>query len=75
MNLARLPDNVAVTNVILQALVRKLVEKNVLTDADVQALLFEAAGRIDIVGNQLTPQAAHAICRDELVPAFLGKIG
>ena len=40
---------------ILQALVRKLIEKGVLSPDDVRALLFEAATRLDPVGSDLTP--------------------
>ena len=40
---------------ILQALVRKLIEKGVLSPDDVRALLFEAATRLDLVGSKLTP--------------------
>jgi hypothetical protein len=35
---------------ILQALVRKLIEMGVLSPDDVKALLFEAATRLDLVG-------------------------
>ncbi|WP_024576503.1 MULTISPECIES: hypothetical protein [unclassified Afipia] len=57
---------------ILQALVRKLVAKNVLSPDDVRALLFEAATRLDLVGSNQTPQAAQIIVEEDLVPAFLG---
>jgi hypothetical protein len=57
---------------ILQALVRKLVAKGVLSPDDVRALLFEAATRLDLVGSDLTPQAARVIVEEELAPAFLG---
>lgn len=57
---------------ILQALVRKLVVKGVLSPDDVRALLFDAATRLDLVGSDLTPEAAHAIVQEDLVPAFLG---
>ena len=36
---------------ILQALVRKLVAKGVLSPDDVQSLLFEAAKGLDLVGS------------------------
>jgi len=58
---------------ILQALVRKLIEKGVLSPDDVKALLFEAATRLDLVGSEQTPQAAHIIVQEDLVPAFLGS--
>ena len=58
---------------ILQALVRKLIEKGVLSLDDVKALLFEAVTRLDLVGSEQTPQAAHIIVQEDLVPAFLGS--
>ena len=58
---------------ILQALVRKLTEKGVLLPDDVKALLFEAATRLDLVGSEQTPQAAHIIVQENLAPAFLGN--
>jgi len=58
---------------ILQALVRKLIEKGVLSPDDVKALLFEAATRLDMVGSELTPQAARIIVQEDLLPAFLGS--
>ncbi len=58
---------------ILQALVRKLVVKGVLSPDDVRALLFEAATRVDLVGSDLTPEAAHIIVQEDLAPAFLGS--
>ena len=58
---------------ILQALVRKLIEKGVLSADDVRALLFEAATRLDLVGGKQTPQAAHIMVQEDLAPAFLGS--
>jgi hypothetical protein len=58
---------------ILQALVRKLVVKGVLSPDDVRALLFEAATRLDLVGSDLTPEAAHIIVQEDLAPVFLGS--
>jgi hypothetical protein len=58
---------------ILQALVRKLVAKGVLSPDDVRALLFDAATRLDLVGSDLTPEAAHVVVEEELAPAFLGS--
>jgi hypothetical protein len=58
---------------ILQALVRKLIEKGVLSPDDVRALLFEAATRLDLVGSKLTPRTAHTIVQEDLAPAFLGS--
>ena len=75
MNLATLPNNVELTNLILQALVRKMIEKNLMSDADVQALLLAAAGRIGMTGGPMTPQAARDLCNEQLIPAFLGTGG
>ena len=58
---------------ILQAVVRKLIEKGVLSPDDVKALLFEAATRVDLVGSEQTPQAAHIMVMEDLAPAFLGS--
>lgn len=58
---------------ILQALVRKLVANGVLSPDDVRALLFEAATRLDPVGSDLTPEAAHILVEEDLAPAFLGS--
>ena len=58
---------------ILQALVRKLIEKGVLSPDDVKALLFEAATRLDLVGSEQTPQAAQTMVEEDLAPAFLGS--
>jgi hypothetical protein len=57
---------------ILQALVRKLVAKGVLSPDEVRAVLFEAATHLDLVGSDLTPEAANVIVEEDLVPAFLG---
>jgi hypothetical protein len=58
---------------ILQALVRKLIAKGVLSSDDVRALLFDAATRLDLVGSELTPEAARVIVEEDLAPAFLGN--
>jgi hypothetical protein len=58
---------------ILQALVRKLIAKGVLSPDDVRALLFDAATHLDLVGSDLTPEAACVIVEEDLVPAFLGN--
>ena len=58
---------------ILQALVRKLVVKGLLSPDDVRALLFDAATRLDLVGSDLTPEAARVIVAEDLAPAFLGS--
>lgn len=57
---------------ILQALVRKLVAKGVLTPDDVRSMLFEAAKNLDLVGSELTTEAANIIVQEDLAPAFLG---
>jgi hypothetical protein len=58
---------------ILQALVRRLLAKGVLSPDDVRALLFDAATRLDLVGSALTPEAARIIVEEDLAPAFLGN--
>ena len=50
---------------ILQALVRKLIAKGVLSSDDVRALLFDAATRLDLVGSDLTPEAARVIVEED----------
>ncbi len=57
---------------VLQALVRKLLAKGVLSPDDVRAMLFDAATLMDLVGCDLTPEAAHVIVEEDLLPAFLG---
>jgi hypothetical protein len=63
-----------IDTLILQALVRKLVAKGVLSPDDVRALLFDAATRLDLVGSEQTPQAAHIMVEEDLLPAFLGSV-
>jgi hypothetical protein len=58
---------------ILQALVRKLVMKGVLSPDDVRVLLLDAAQKLDLVGGEQTPQAARIIVEEDLVPVFLGN--
>ena len=58
---------------ILRALVRKLVEKGLLSPDDVRALLFNAARGLDLVGGEQTPEAARVIMEEDLAPAFLGS--
>ncbi|WGS19688.1 MULTISPECIES: hypothetical protein [unclassified Bradyrhizobium] len=57
---------------ILRALVRQLVMKGVLSPDDVRAMLLDAAKNLDLVGSELTPEAAHIIVQEDLAPAFLG---
>ena len=56
---------------ILRALVRKLIAKGVLSPDDVRALLFDAATRLDLVGSDLTAEAARTIVEEDLAPVFL----
>ena len=58
---------------ILQALVRKLAAKSVLSPDDVRALLFDAARGLDLVGGEQTPEAARIIVEEDLVPVFIGR--
>ena len=58
---------------ILQALVRMLVTKGLLSPDDVRALLLDAAKRLDLVGSELTSEAAGIIVEEDLVPVFLGN--
>jgi len=57
---------------ILQALVRKLIMKGVLSPDDVRAMLLEAARNLDLVGSELTLETAQIIVQEDLAPAFLG---
>ncbi|QEL27139.1 hypothetical protein FQV39_31575 (plasmid) [Bosea sp. F3-2] len=56
---------------VLQALVRKLVAKGVLTQDDVRSLLFDAAKQMNEVGSEQTDQAAWCMVDQDLAPAFL----
>ena len=58
---------------ILRALVRKLVAKGTLSPDDVRAMLFDAAKDLDLVGSELTPEAARIVVEEDLAPAFLGS--
>jgi hypothetical protein len=60
---------------ILQALVRMLVTKGLLSPDDVRALLLDAAKRLDLVGSELTSEAARIIVDEDLAPVFLGNGG
>lgn len=72
MNESPMASEPGIDVLILQALVRKLVAKGLLSADDVRALLFEAATRLDIDGSQQTPQAAREMVEESLAPAFLG---
>lgn len=56
---------------ILKALVRKLVVKNVLSTDDVSALLLDAAKNLRVASGRITSQAAQIIVNEDLIPAFL----
>lgn len=58
---------------VLRALVRKLVERRVLSPEDVRSLLEDAAGAFDVVGGELTPEAARNLVEEDLAPLFLGR--
>lgn len=62
-----------IQSLVLRALVRKLIEKNLLTADDVRSLLLEAARGLDIVGGKLTARAAENIVECDLVRPFLGS--
>lgn len=64
-----------IDTLVLQALVRKLVEKGVLSREEVEALLFDAATRLDVLGGAQTPEAARSMVAGDLAPAFLGEDG
>ncbi|MDT3381902.1 hypothetical protein ACETRX_32970 [Labrys portucalensis] len=72
MNESPMASEPGIDVLILQALVRKLLAKGLLSADDVRALLFEAATRLDIDGSQQTPQAAREMVEESLAPAFLG---
>lgn len=55
---------------ILQALIHKLVAKNVLSVEDLREVLLDAATRLDLDGSPQTPQAARIIVEEDLMPAF-----
>ena len=67
------PGHGEIGSLILQALVRKLVAKHVLSPDDVRDFLFDAATRLDLVGDEQTPQAARTMVEEDLVPVFLGE--
>ena len=60
-----------IDSLILRAMVRKLVAKGTLSPDDVRAMLFDAAKDLDLVGSELTPQAARIVVEEDLAPAFL----
>jgi hypothetical protein len=70
---AAAPGRGEIDALILRALVRKLVANGVLSPDDVRALLFDAATHLDLVGSDLTPEAARSVVEEDLAPAFLGN--
>ncbi len=70
MDYHRLPNDVALTNPHHQNLIRTLLDRGLLSEQDVHDLLSRAAEHIDIVGDELTHSAAHAIVRASLLPAI-----
>lgn len=67
------PGHGEIDGLILQALVRKLVAKGILSSDDVKDMLFEVATHVDLVGSAQTPEAARIMVEEDLVPVFLGK--
>jgi hypothetical protein len=57
---------------ILRALVRKLVAKDIISTDDLKDLLLDAAQHADlVVGNNLTREEALHMVEGDLLPAFL----
>lgn len=67
------PGRGEMDSLIMQALIRKLIAKNVFSPDDVRDLLFDAATRLDIVGSKQTSQAARTMVEEDLAPVFLGE--
>jgi hypothetical protein len=67
------PGHGPLDSLILQALVRKLVAKGVLSPDEVRDMLFEVATHADLVGGEQTPQVARIMVEEDLLPVFLGK--
>ncbi|WP_244978446.1 hypothetical protein [Bradyrhizobium pachyrhizi] len=65
--------NGPIVGLVLQALVRALIAKNVLSSDDVKELLFEVATRLDVEGSPQTPQAAKIMVDEDLAPVFLSE--
>jgi hypothetical protein len=63
----------AMEGLVLRALVRMLVDKGVLSPDDVRALLVEAASGLDVIGGELTPEAARSIAAEDWAPLFLKR--
>lgn len=60
-----------ITNLILRSLVRKLIQKGVLSDDEVRSILTEAAHGLDVIGSDLTDHAVKNIVETDLIPAFI----
>jgi hypothetical protein len=60
-------------SLIMQALIRKLIAKNIFSPGDVRDLLLDATTRLDIVGSEQTSQAARTMVEEDLAPVFLGE--
>ena len=73
MDYVKLPNDVALTNLILQNLIRKLLERGALSEQDTRSLLLMSAENIDLVGDELTRPAAQAIVQSHLLPAILQR--
>jgi hypothetical protein len=67
------PGRGDIESLILQALVRKLVAKDLLSADDVRDVLFDAATRLDLVGSDQTAQVARIVVEEDLAPVFLGE--
>jgi hypothetical protein len=63
----------AMERLVLRALVRKLVDKGILSVDDVRALLVDAAGGLDVIGGKLTPEATRSIAEEDWEPLFLNR--
>ncbi len=68
-------SNGSIETLVLQALVRKLVQTKVLSRDDVTALLTDAATRLNIDGSPQTPRAAATIVGEDLLPTYLDDAG
>lgn len=65
--------NTALDALILRAVVRKLVQRGVLSPDDVRALLLEATEHLEtVVGNNLTVEEAQSMVKGDLA-SFLGS--
>ncbi len=62
-----------IDQLILQALVRRLLAKNLLSQDDLRDILFDAATRLDVLGTEQTPQVARVMVEEDLLPLFLDK--